>query len=1069
MARITIEAHDKLLDTYYKTLDDLQNAQDVKNEGGTRRAFGGLLEAIGKKRKWILVEEAGKKSTRSSRTVYPDGTLRDTWKLPHAYWEAKDTDDDLDAEIDKKKGRGYPLDNIIFEDTQTAVLYQDGAEEYRSDVRDRERFATLLTRYVNHEIEPFEDFEDAITSYSKQVKGIAESLKEKIEGAHQDKNNKKFQNQFADFMEVCRSSLNPNISQAAVDEMLIQHLMTERIIRRVFNVERFTRTNVIAAEIEKVIDALTSQHFDRKDFLGALDRFYRAIESAADKLANFQDKQHFINTVYERFFQGYSVKVADTHGIVYTPQEIVDFMCAAVEEVLQDEFGKKLGDEGVYLIDPATGTGNFIINLLRRAFERNPRNFEQFYKERLFANEVMLMPYYIASLNIEHEFYELTGKNESFEGICFVDTLDLAKGKQMQFSFMTEENTKRVQRQQDAPITVIIGNPPYNVGQVNENDNNKNRVYDVIDKQVKGTYSKDSTASLNTKLYDPYVKFFRWATDRLGDRDGIVCMVTNNNFVEENSFDGMRQHLYNEFSSIYHLDLHGNVRKNTKLSGTTHNVFGIQVGVGITIAVRLSKQQEKKLYYHRVPEFWRKEEKLAFMTWHVKEDGSWNALNTIDWKKLIPDTKNSWLVPEFSKEFDNFISIGDKDNKSAKLKFFDTYSLGVSTNRDVIVYDFENRKLSERVKKFTEHYNLEVDRYLRTGKPKDVDNFVSYDYVKWSHILKGKLKRGKYAKYESSSLRNVLYRPFTKKQLYFDDVLIDAPSLQSSLFPINSENKIISLAGKGNRKLFGCLISSTIASLDLAFEKVQCFPFYTYDKDGSNQQENITDWALEKFRAQYKDETISKWDIFYYVYGLLHHPEYRERYADNLKRELPRIPFVPSPPPNDNNDIAGADRASPVPTNESGFWVFSKAGKKLAELHLNYETSERYELDWDVTQKPISYDVVKMKPKKKRDATDGNYKVYESLQFNDSLTLKGISEKAFGYRLGNRSALDWVVDQYRVKTDKRSGITSNPNGYSDDEQYIVQLVERVIQVSVETVDIVAGLAQVAFREESTKR
>lgn len=246
MAKVVIEASDSLLDRYYGTLDTLQKKQAVSHEGAVRQAFSDLLKAIAQKRKWVLIEELGKKSSKSSRTVYPDGTLRDTWKLPHAYWEAKDTDDDLDAEIEKKKARGYPLDNIIFEDTQTAVLYQDGYETFRSPVRERDRFANLLTRFLNHEIEPFEDFEEAIDRYGEEIRNIASSLKEKIEAAHKDKQNKTFQNQFADFMEVCRSSLNPNISQDAVNEMLIQHLMTERIIRRVFNVERFTRTNVIA-------------------------------------------------------------------------------------------------------------------------------------------------------------------------------------------------------------------------------------------------------------------------------------------------------------------------------------------------------------------------------------------------------------------------------------------------------------------------------------------------------------------------------------------------------------------------------------------------------------------------------------------------------------------------------------------------------------------------------------------------------------------------------------------------------------------------------------------------------
>lgn len=580
MAKISIHPKDKLLDSYYKNLKDLRQRQHIHHEGGTRRVFGELLSGIAKRKRWTLVEELSKQSSRSTRRIRLDGALRDQWQRPHAYWEAKDSADDLDAAIEKKIEAGYPLDNIIFEDTVTAVLYQDGHEARRARIQHRQNFAQLLTQFLNHKIDAFEDFSQAIDHYGEEIRHIAGALKTKIEDAHRD--NRDFQNQFDKFMTLCQTSLNPNISRPAVDEMLIQHLMTERIISRVFHVGRFARVNVIAAEIEKVIDALTSRHFNRDNFYGELQRFHKLIEEAADPL-DFHDKQEFINTVYERFFQGYSVRVADTHGIVYTPQPIVDFMCAAVEEALETEFGKKLGDEGVILIDPATGTGNFAVNLLRRAFDRSPRSFEDFYRRRLFANEVMLMPYYIASLNIEHQYYELTGKAEAFCGLCFVDTLDLARNRQL--TFFTEANAARVERQKAADINVIIGNPPYNVGQLNENDNNKNRRYDVIERRIRDTYAKDSQATNKNALSDAYVKFFRWAIDRLEDRNGIVCYVTNNSFVDAYSFDGMRKHLLRDFDKIYHLDLGGNIRKNQS-GAAIGNVFDIRVGVGITLAIR---------------------------------------------------------------------------------------------------------------------------------------------------------------------------------------------------------------------------------------------------------------------------------------------------------------------------------------------------------------------------------------------------------------------------------------------------------------------------------------------------
>ncbi len=341
--------------------------------------------------------------------------------------------------------------------------------------------------------------------------------------------------------------------------MLVQHLLTERLFRTVFGNENFTRRNVIAAEIEKVIDALTSRAFSRGDYLRQLDHFYNAIEDAARTIDDWSEKQGFLNTVYERFFQGFSRKQADTFGIVYTPQPIVDFMLASVEEVLQREFNTSLSTPGVKILDPATGTGNFIVNLLKNYINRSA--LKRKYAEDLFANEVMLLPYYIAALNIEHAYYELTGEYAPFEGICFVDTLDIAEAQQL--SLFSEENTERVEREKNADITVIIGNPPYNVGQLNENDNNKNRKYDVIDKHVRETYAKDSRATNKNALSDVYVKFFRWAADRLRGQDGIVCFVSNNSFLDQIAFDGMRKHLAQDFQRIYIVNLQGNIRKDS--------------------------------------------------------------------------------------------------------------------------------------------------------------------------------------------------------------------------------------------------------------------------------------------------------------------------------------------------------------------------------------------------------------------------------------------------------------------------------------------------------------------------
>lgn len=613
MDQIVIHPDDPLLWTYYAELRQLQS-QGGYTESATRRAFGNLLDGVGQKKQWKLIDESPVDARRRPGSVRPDGALRDRWKLPHGWWEAKDISDDLEREIEKKINTGYPLDNIIFENTQTAILYQNNYRTFACSIRDPEKLAELLTRFLNHDIKPFEDFEQAIARYGTEIPNIAETLNERIQQAHNE--NTMFILRYADFMQLCRTSLDPNISQETVDDMLIQHLMTERIIRKVFGVDDFVSRNVIAAEIEKVIAALTSEYFNRQEFLGALDQFYLAIESAAEHLTEFYDKQDFINSVYERFFQDYSVEDADTHGIVYTPQPIVDFMCAAVQETLDAEFNVKMGDESVYVIDPATGTGNFVVSLLRRAHHANPRSFDDFYNHHIFANEVLLMPYYIASLNIEYEFYSLTRKYRAFPGLCFVDTLDLTlttrdyAGRRQESLLISEKNTRRVADQVRAPINVVIGNPPYNVGQENENDNNKNREYPLLDRRIRNTYSKDSTAQLKSKIKDAYVRFWRWATDRLDGRDGVVCYVTNNSFVRAISFDGMRKHLLHDFTRVYHLDLGGNLRSNTSGS-SVGNVFDITLGVGITIAIRNNDHRNHELHYCAVPDSWNRQQKLG--------------------------------------------------------------------------------------------------------------------------------------------------------------------------------------------------------------------------------------------------------------------------------------------------------------------------------------------------------------------------------------------------------------------------------------------------------------------------
>ena len=1037
MPSLTLKPTHKPIKAYYAVLKQFDRL-GVTHETAVRSAFQSLLEYCARQFNLTLVPEhsitpliRGARGVKNRRIVV-DGVLIDDFRLPHGYWEAKDIHDNLSIQVQRKFAAGYPRDNILFQTPQRAILWQNGQETLDADLNDSTQLIGVLETFFSYRPQEYTEWEEAVSQFKDKVPALGNSLAALIQKERDA--NPHFTTAFEDFYEKCRQSINPNLSEAAVEEMLIQHLLTERIFRTVFSNPDFTDRNVIAREIETVIKALTEQAFSRDDFLRSLDRFYLAIERAAATINDFSQKQSFLNTIYEQFFQGFSVEVADTHGVVYTPQPIVDFMVRSVDQILKTEFGNgsreraaartapTISDRDVHIIDPFVGTGNFIVRMMR---EIRPTALEDKYTTELHCNEVMLLPYYIASMNIEHEFYETMGAYRPFEGICLVDTFELAEDRQLPLFAL--ENTQRVESQKGTPMFVIIGNPPYNVGQVNENDNNKNRKYKTMDARVKDTYGKDSTATNKNKLSDPYVKAIRWASDRIGE-EAVVAFVTNNGFLDGVAFDGLRKHLADDFDVIYILDLGGNVRKNPKLSGKTHNVFGIQVGVSINFFIkkRENANSQAEIFYARVDEFWRKEDKYRYLD-------SEEHYRNIEWQPITPDQRYTWLTEGLHAEFETFTPMGTKEAKRAKGEvvdvIFKTYSCGVGTNRDAWVYNFNRNGLMHHVRLTIDTYNAEVDRWKRQGNQgENLDDFVLSDdaKIKWSSVLKRTLKSGQIAEFADTKIRQSLYRPFTKLNLFFDRVMNHSVHLFPSIFPTpetEQENRVIWLKVGQEWPMFALMVDKIPDQLPQGGS--QCFSFYTYDEDGTNRRENITDWALEQFRTHYRDETITKWDIFHYVYALLHHPDYRERYQANLKRDLPRLPF-------------GLD-----------FWGFAKAGQRLGEIHIGYETVPEYQLAFiENREVPLDWRVEKMKLS--RDKTQ--------LVYNDFLTLDGIPAKAFDYRLGNRSALEWVIDQYCVKTDKRSGIVNDPNR-GDDPQYIVRLIGQVIAVSLETVGIVEGLPE----------
>ena len=1020
MPALNIKPTHKPIKNYYTELKEYTKI-GVEHEGAVRTAFQNLLQHYCRRTDRILVCEKTH-YTPEKRRIRIDGEVVDAFDLPHGHWEAKDTHDDLPTEAQKKAAAGYPFKNIIFQSPTRALLYQNGHLRLDVDLTDPQNLINVLNTFFAYQEENIVDWYAAVEEFKEKVPVLGSGVAKRIETERQD--NPLFRQAFGNFHQQCRASIDPNLTEAQVEEMLIQHLLTERIFRTVFDNPDFTNRNIIAQEIEKVIHILTRRSPSRSEFLRPLDPFYLAIERTAATITDFSQKQAFLNTVYEQFFQGFSVDIADTHGIVYTPQPIVDFMVKSVEHVLKTEFGRSLSDMGVHIIDPFVGTGNFIVRLMQ---EIQGRRLPQKYREELHCNEVMLLPYYIASLNIEHAYFERTGSYEPFPHICFVDTFDTfglmdAPHQTGQFAYFTPENTLRVEEQRETPMFVVIGNPPYNAGQKNENDNNRNRPHEAVDARVRATYAADSSAQLKNSLYDPYVKAFRWAMDKLGD-EGIVVFVTNNSFIDGHAFDGMRKHLSKEFDTLYILDLGGNVRKGQ--SGET-NVFGIQVGVSINILVKSKQDNESstaQILYNDETVDVSKERTFAFL-----EENQ--HVGNIAWQELIPDKRHTWLTEGLHTDFDTFIPIGSKAAKSGKSKgtIFRTYSNGVQTNRDAWVRNFNRDTLAENMQAMIDFYNSETSRWdQRVKQAENVDAFVSADStkIKWTDRLKAELTKGKLVTFAPERIRDSFYRPFTKSHLYFDKLMNQRTYVFPSIFPTlgtELENRVIWIKVGHEWPMFALMTDQIPDNLPQGGS--QCFPFYTYDEDGTNRRENITDWALSQFRTHYRDNTITKWDIFHYTYGLLHHRDYREQYQENLKRDLPHIPFA------------------------KDFWAFANAGARLAELHVNYESQPEYDKLNPIETPGMQVDLSVERMKLSKDKT--------RLKYNDFLTLEGIPTDVFDYRLGNRSALEWVVDQYRVKVDKRSGIANDPNR-TEDPEYILRLIGQILTVSLETIDIVNQL------------
>lgn len=859
---------------------------------------------------------------------------------------------------------------------------------------------------------------------------------------------------FAQFVEGLQQTLNPAIDEDQAIEMLAQHLITQPVFDAMFAGHRFTELNPISLAMQNVVDHLNANAAFEKE-RESLSAFYESVQRRVKDLDNAAAKQHVIKDLYDKFFQNAFPRIAERLGIVFTPVPVVDYILRSADVALRESFGRSLSDEGVSIIEPFVGTGTFITRLLQLGLIR-PEDLERKYTRELFANEIVLLSYYIAAINIETVYGEVAKEHGlgseyvPFNGMVLTDTFQLSESSHHLNLPAFRANSERAERELEQDIRVIVMNPPYSSGQNSANDNNQNEKYPKLDERIAETYAQNSSGTNKNSIYDSYIRAIRWASDRVKD-SGVIAFVSNGSFIDGNAADGLRKCLVGEFSKLYVYNLRGNART----SGETRkreagNVFGGGSRTPVTICVLVkdpSHTGEAVLHYRDIGDYLSREEKLDI----IAREGS---IAHTEWEVIVPNEAADW-INQRDEKYDTYQPIGDKATKGKPNTpgVFQLYSNGLKSNRDPWVYNFSARAVEDNMHRMIEFYNSQIG----VEQP-DMDSTK----IAWNRSLLTFRAQGRALAFEQESMRNSLYRPFCKQTAYFNRDLNDMVYQLPKLFPTPAHENIAIIASIAGTKDFSVLITDTLPDLHLVGD-AQTFSLYTYEPvveddgglnlnlgggeivDGYTRKENITDATLAAYRSTYGDEGIAKEDIFYYIYALLHHPEYREKYAADLKKMLPRIPLV------------------------KGFWEYSRVGRALAELHLGYESVEPYPLD-EVASSPAPedleerfefYRVQKLQFGPKKDKT--------RIKYNGHLTLKGIPEEAHEYQVNGRSALEWVIDRYQVKTDKKSLITNDPNDYCrtvNNPRYIVDLIKRLVTVSLETQKLVGSLPRFEVLEDN---
>lgn len=1033
-----------------------------------------MRRSEGKKYGYIIIPVVVPADAEGDKVLENHPNFKVVWTVLNAL---RAHDDRFNAEVNKIELSKKKPKNILF----GGVGASRKDEDQHSDGDSKPRAASAAEQLATQLSMSFNDLQNVFYAklvtkvgtkrywelWAKDIAQIAEQHIERIKTLIAD--NGKHRRAFDQLMRGLHRNINPGLSEQDAIEMLSQHIISRPVFEALFENYQFAASNPISRSMQKMLDLLDDETKTEEEHQ-KLQKFYEYVRDTVGDIHEADARQRIIVELYDKFFKVASPRTVEKLGIVYTPVEVVDFIIRSVGYILQREFGRSLSDENVHILDPFTGTGTFITRLLqsglisREALERK-------YGREIHANEIVLMAYYIASVNIENVFHDLMGPDKQyqpFEGICLTDTFQLGEDlehdneNRAALEEVFPQNSQRVKKQRNKPITVIVGNPPYSIGQKSANDNAQNESYPTLESRIEHTYVAQSEAALNKSAYDSYIKAFRWASDRLDKKEGgVIGFVTNGAWLDANGLDGMRKCLAREFSAIYVFNLRGNQRTSGELSRKEGGkIFGSgsRTPIAITILVKKPKASDEaaRIYYHDIGDYLSREEKLNI----IRNMGDIsNPL--MQWVSITPNEHGDWLNKR-SEQFKLYTPLEPekkfgKGNKS----FFVSYSLGTATNRDTWVYNFSLTRLHENIEKTILHYN---EQRLLLAKGEIQEPIKDSTKGTWTRDWLNQVKKNKPFVENKNEYRVALYRPFMRVNSYFDDDLNQERYQLPRFFPTPSHrNLVICVSGIGASKDFSALITDCIPDLQLQFNG-QCFPLYWYDDSMADitdlfsaqqsdadryvRRDGVTDWILSTARKQYGSR-VTKEDIFYYVYGILHAPDYRTTFAADLKKSLPRLPLVESP---------------------DDFWAFSRAGRSLAEIHLGYEHVEPYAgcriFFAPLTNRgdEISYLIDDKMRFGKLDSKTADKRV---IHYNAGITIENIPLEAYDYVVNGKSAIEWVMERYAVKKDPASLITNDPNDWCrehDDPKYIYNLLLRIITVSLETMKIVRSLPKLKLEE-----